>query len=58
MLKILLEGGGGGCGDGDNMDTLYVEETVVVSIEMTCDPSIVNKVTDLHHINFVLGLVE
>ena len=50
MPAILLEGDGGG--HGNNTDTLHVEETVVASIKMKCDFSVVNKATDQNHIDF------
>ena len=58
MLTIMLEGGGEGDVDADLSDTLHAEEKVSTTTEMTCDPAVINKATDPHHIDFVISSAD
>jgi hypothetical protein len=58
MLSILLQGDSDDGGDGDITSTLHVEEKVASTTEMTCDPSVVNKGSDIQYIDFVLSSAE
>ena len=58
MLTIMLEGGGEGDVDADFSDTLHAEEKVSTTTEMTCDPAVINKATDPHHIDFVISSAD
>ena len=52
MLSILLQGDSGGDGNGGITATLHVEEMVATTMEYICNPSVLNKGTYIHHIDF------